>query len=216
MRNLLRQGVQNRAKCCLMVGGLFSAVAGVHAEPPKAGSVPSRSVVREGREQQPEAQSRYQPFDDDFVEELADGLFSAAASGLINASFQAGFQWAVGMNDPGRGLADPFVRNVVRLKKSASAKVRVQAEVDLFRIPCPAASKPYLKEALRTDPSDEVRKTCAIALGRIGDEECRDYLRNAMNYDASKEVRQVCSAVLGKMAAAGAGKVTEPVARAGG
>jgi len=139
------------------------------------------------------------PNDPDFGEELVEDLVSATASGFINAGLQGGLDWISFRRDPAQGLADPYVQNVIRLKQSASAKVRVKAAAGLLRIPSPAASKPFLKEALKTDSSEAVRKTCAIALGRIGDEECRDYLRKAMKYDPSKEVRQVCSAVLAKM-----------------
>lgn len=138
------------------------------------------------------------PNDPDFGEELLGDLVSAAASGVINAGLQGGLDWISYRRDPAQGLADPYVQNVIRLKQSASARVRVKAAVGLLRVPCPAASKPFLKEALKWDSSEEVRKTCAMALGRIGDEECCDYLQKAMKYDASQEVRLVCSAVLAK------------------
>ena len=142
----------------------------------------------------------------DFGEELLQGLVSTTASGFINAGLQGGLDWLSFRRDPAQGLADPYVQNVIRLKQSASAKVRVKAAVGLLRIPSPAASKPFLKEALKNDPSEDVRKTCAIALGRIGDEDCRDYLQKAMKYDSSPKVRLVCSAVLTKCNGAGTGR----------
>lgn len=154
----------------------------------------------------PPDSSEYEGLDDDDLgEEIVEDLVSATASSVMNAGLQGGLDWLSFRRDPAQGLADPYVQNVIRLKQSTSPKVRVKAAVGLLRVPCPAASKPFLKAALKNDSSEEVRKTCAIALGRIGDDECRDYLEKAMKYDASKEVRLVCSAVLAKMDGAGVG-----------
>ena len=205
MLNSLHGLVQRPILRGFVIGGALVWVAGgqVTAQMNKNGaSKPSAVGLRV--QVRPEARVAT-PNDPDFGEELVEDLVSATASGFINAGLQGGLDWISFRRDPAQGLADPYVQNVIRLKQSASAKVRVKAAAGLLRIPSPAASKPFLKEALKSDSSEAVRKSCAIALGRIGDEECRDYLRKAMKFDPSKEVRQVCSAVLAKMDGAASG-----------
>ncbi|MEI7922834.1 MAG: HEAT repeat domain-containing protein [Planctomycetota bacterium] len=140
--------------------------------------------------------------DDDLLDDLdnmLDNLIAKTFGEIFNSGFQGSLNWLSFRRDPAQGLTDPYVQNVIRLKQSSSSKIRMKAAASLVQIPVPATSKPFLKEALRTDPSVEVRKTSAIALGRIGDDQCREYLQKAMKYDSSEEVRIVCAAVLAKI-----------------
>lgn len=118
-------------------------------------------------------------------------LFSAGAQASI-----AGFDAWKDYRDPGRNVDDRYLQAAIRLKDAKSARLRQKSIVELTSIPDPSAAKNDLKKSLRFDPSPNVRKSAAVALGKIGEPDCLDYLNKAMRYDESAEVRQICTLIV--------------------
>lgn len=120
-------------------------------------------------------------------------LFSVGAQATI-----AGFDAWKDYRDPGRNVDDRYLQAAIRLKDAKNPRLRQKSIVALTSIPDPSAAKTDLKKALRYDPSSNVRKSAAVALGKIGEPDCLDYLTKAMRYDSSPEVRQVCSMIVAR------------------
>lgn len=134
-------------------------------------------------------------------EELAGELLSIPFQMLFSVGAQAtmaGFDAWKDYRDPGRNVDDRYLQAAIRLKDAKNPRLRQKSIVALTSIPDTAAAKNDLKKALRYDPSEKVRKSAAVALGKIGEPDCLDYLTKAMHYDTSAEVRQVCSLIVAR------------------
>lgn len=128
-------------------------------------------------------------------------LFSDAAQSIFSAGSQsvhAGYDAWKGYRDPGRNVDDRYTQAAIRLRDAKNPHLRRKAIVVLTSIPDPSAAKNDLKKALRYDPSAEVRKSAAVALGKIGELDCLDYLNKAMRYDSSADVRRTCSLIVAR------------------
>jgi hypothetical protein len=110
----------------------------------------------------------------------------------------AGFDAWKDDRDPGRNVDDRYQQAAVRLRDAKSSRLREKSIATMIEIPNPVAAREELKMALRYDPSDDVRKSAAVALGKIGDAESLDYVAKAMKYDASDDVSRVCSLIVAR------------------
>ncbi len=134
-------------------------------------------------------------------EELAGDLLAIPFHILFSVGAQAsiaGFDAWKDYRDPGRNVDDRYLQAAIRLKDAKNPRLRQKSIVALTSIPDPSVAKTDLKKSLRYDPSSDVRKSAAIALGKIGEPDCLDYLSKAMRYDTSDEVRQVCSLIVAR------------------
>ncbi|MBI1325897.1 hypothetical protein GC170_22280 [bacterium] len=134
-------------------------------------------------------------------EELAGDLLMIPFQILFSVGAQAtvaGFDAWRDYHDPGRNIDDRYLQAAIRLKDAKKPRLRQKSIVALTSIPDPSTAKTDLKKALRYDPSEKVRKSAAVALGKIGEPDCLDYLGKAMRFDSSAEVRQVCSLIVAR------------------
>lgn len=134
-------------------------------------------------------------------EELADEMLSIPFQLMFFFGAQAsiaGFDAWKDHRDPGRNVDDRYLQALIRLKDAKNPRLRQKSIVELTSIPDPSAAKNDLKKSLRFDPSPNVRKSAAVALGKIAEPDCLDYLNKAMRYDESAEVRQICALILAR------------------
>lgn len=133
--------------------------------------------------------------------ELAGDLISIPFEILFSLGSQsilAGYDSWKEIGDPGRNISDPYLQAAIRLRDAKSSRLRERSVEAMTSIPDPAAARGDLKKALRYDPAVNVRKSAAVALGKIGDADSLDYLNKAMLYDSSAEVRRVCSLIVAR------------------
>jgi len=207
-----------REQRCLPIGCLLLATfAGANAQtvrrpepkpksPPAASPLPGRPAqspilppVR--MPEDPSYRDAQESFQASENEELVGELLMMPFQLMFHVGAQetiAGFDAWKDYRDPGRNVDDLYLQAAIRLRDAKCARLREKSIAAMIEIPNPATARDDLKKALRYDRSDDVRKSAAVALGKIGDAESLDYVSKAMKYDSSEEVRRVCSLIVAR------------------